>query len=188
MMLTLGQAAKEVGLSKTAISNAIKKGRLSAKRKESGAYEIDPAELFRVYPPKGSSNGQELMNVDPVKSQVSGVNKEMLEEKVDGLTNLISEKDKQIERLIRENEKTEELLDTQIEQSKRITLLLENKSNSGVGEWEKVTKALEARLANQEKAEKDREEREEKILRQNKLLRNALKEERSRGFFKKLFG
>ncbi|MCP4306942.1 MAG: hypothetical protein GY788_19100, partial [bacterium] len=49
-------------------------------------------------------------------------------------------------------------------------------------------KALEARLANQEKAEKDREEREEKILRQNKLLRNALKEERSRGFFKKLFG
>lgn len=188
MMLTLGQAAKEVGLSKTAISNAVKKGRLSAERKESGAYAIDPAELFRVYPPKQSSNSQGLTNVNPKKSQVDGVNKELLEEKVDGLTTLLSEKDKQIERLIRENEKTEELLDTQIEQAKRITLLLENKSNSGAGELERSFKVLEQRVANQEKAEKDREERQEEILQKNRALRKALHEERSRGFFKRLFG
>jgi hypothetical protein len=49
-MLTLGQAAKETGLSKTAISRAIKSGRLSAIKNEQGEYQIDPAELFRVYP------------------------------------------------------------------------------------------------------------------------------------------
>lgn len=48
-MLTLGQAAKETGKSKTAIANAIKEGRLSATRLEGGQYQIDPAELFRVY-------------------------------------------------------------------------------------------------------------------------------------------
>jgi hypothetical protein len=49
-MLTLGQAAKETGLSKTAISRAVKNGRLSAQKNEQGEYQIDPAELFRVYP------------------------------------------------------------------------------------------------------------------------------------------
>lgn len=49
-MLTLGQAAKEAGKTKTAIANAIKAGRVSATRDERGQYQIDPAELFRVYP------------------------------------------------------------------------------------------------------------------------------------------
>ena len=48
-MLTLGQAAKLVGLGKTTITRAIKAGRLSATRREDGSYEIDPAELTRVY-------------------------------------------------------------------------------------------------------------------------------------------
>lgn len=53
-MLTLGQAAKDTGLSKTAIARAIKSGRLSANRTEQGEYQIDPAELFRVYPVTGN--------------------------------------------------------------------------------------------------------------------------------------
>jgi hypothetical protein len=51
MKLSLGQAAKEVGLDKSTLSRAIKSGKLSAHRKESGGYEIDPAELFRVFAP-----------------------------------------------------------------------------------------------------------------------------------------
>ena len=46
---SLTQAAKEVGKSKPTISKAIKTGRLSAKKVGVG-YEIDAAELFRVYP------------------------------------------------------------------------------------------------------------------------------------------
>jgi hypothetical protein len=49
-MLTLGQAARLTGLGKTTLARAIKTGRLSAGRKPDGGYEIDPAELSRVYP------------------------------------------------------------------------------------------------------------------------------------------
>ena len=50
MAYTLGTAAKETGKSKTTIKRAIDKGRLSAKKNEAGEWEIDPAELHRVYP------------------------------------------------------------------------------------------------------------------------------------------
>ena len=59
MHLTLGQAAKEVGRSKPTILNAINKGRISARKSETGAWEIDPAELFRVYKRVESSNGED---------------------------------------------------------------------------------------------------------------------------------
>lgn len=51
MFYTLGQAAKATGLSKPTIAESIKKGRISARKNESGVYEIDPAELHRVYAP-----------------------------------------------------------------------------------------------------------------------------------------
>lgn len=51
MPYTLGQAAKATGITKTTIAEAIKKGRLSASKDDSGRYQIDPAELHRVYPP-----------------------------------------------------------------------------------------------------------------------------------------
>src|SRR5918992_2033070 len=50
-MLTLSEAAKETGLTKPAIFKSIQKGRLSASKDEKGQWLIDPAELFRVYPP-----------------------------------------------------------------------------------------------------------------------------------------
>lgn len=50
MKLTLGQAAKESGKSKATISKAIKSGKLSVIAQTSAGYEIDPAELFRVFP------------------------------------------------------------------------------------------------------------------------------------------
>lgn len=52
MKLTLGQAAKECGVSKGTISKAIKSGRLSIAGKSSAGFEIEPSELFRVFPKK----------------------------------------------------------------------------------------------------------------------------------------
>lgn len=46
--LTLGQAAKLTGKSKSTLSAAIKNGKLTARRLGAG-YEIEPSELFRVY-------------------------------------------------------------------------------------------------------------------------------------------
>jgi len=54
--LTMGQAAKETGVSKATLSKALKNGRLSYVTKTTAGYEIDPAELFRVFPPKPSAS------------------------------------------------------------------------------------------------------------------------------------
>jgi len=48
-MYSLRDAAEAVGLGKPSILKAIQKGRISAKKNELGQWEIDPAELHRVY-------------------------------------------------------------------------------------------------------------------------------------------
>ena len=50
MKYSLADAAKAVGKNKTTIQRAIKNGRISAAKSDLGAYEIDPAELHRVFP------------------------------------------------------------------------------------------------------------------------------------------
>ena len=49
--LSLNQAAKEAKTAKATLLKAIRDGRMSAPKNDKGYYEIDPAELFRVYPP-----------------------------------------------------------------------------------------------------------------------------------------
>jgi len=56
MYVTLGEAAKLTGKSKTSILRAIKDGRLSYAEKNEHSYKIDTAELFRVYPAVSDSN------------------------------------------------------------------------------------------------------------------------------------
>ena len=56
MSYTLGQAAKATGKSKMTIQRAIKSGKISAIRKEDNSYNIDPAELHRVFPPVSESD------------------------------------------------------------------------------------------------------------------------------------
>lgn len=69
--LSLGQAAREVGVAKSTITNAIKKGKLSATKNSDGSYDIQPVELFRAYPSgarKGvRTQGNETAQLDDVK-------------------------------------------------------------------------------------------------------------------------
>jgi len=51
MKHTAGTAAKAVGKTKSTITKAIASGKLSAVKNDNGAWEIDVAELHRVYPP-----------------------------------------------------------------------------------------------------------------------------------------
>ena len=53
-MLNLSEAAKESGLSKSAVWRAVNSGRLPATRTFAGDDRIDPAELHRVFPPGGA--------------------------------------------------------------------------------------------------------------------------------------
>lgn len=74
-MLTLGQAARMTGLGKTTVARAIKAGRLSATRTELGNYEIDPAELSRVFPiqPVTETNGATVADTVPVVHHATAV-------------------------------------------------------------------------------------------------------------------
>ncbi len=51
MGISAKEAATLVGLSKGAIINSIKSGRLSAEKDLNGEWKIEPVELFRVYTP-----------------------------------------------------------------------------------------------------------------------------------------
>ncbi len=50
MALTLNQAAKTCGRSKSTLLEAIRSGRMSAPKDDRGRYVIDPAELHRAFP------------------------------------------------------------------------------------------------------------------------------------------
>ena len=55
-MHTIATAAAAVGRNKTAILRAIKAGKISVAKDENGEWQIDPAELHRIYPPLRSAS------------------------------------------------------------------------------------------------------------------------------------
>lgn len=57
--LTLGQAAEMCGWSKGALSKAIKSGQMSVHAKTKAGFQLDPAEVLRVFPKKTETQGNE---------------------------------------------------------------------------------------------------------------------------------
>ncbi|MBV9309074.1 MAG: hypothetical protein JOZ45_23210 [Acidobacteriaceae bacterium] len=55
MAYTLGEAAKACGMSKAGIAKALANNKVSATKDAFGRWQIDPAELHRVYPSKFSN-------------------------------------------------------------------------------------------------------------------------------------
>lgn len=87
MKHTLRTAAKACGMGKTAIYNAIKSGKLSAIKGAGGSYEIDPAELHRVFPPALSEqqNGQNRPDRDSLENTHLREKIQLLESVLDDL-------------------------------------------------------------------------------------------------------
>ena len=84
---TLGQAAKATGKQKSTILEAVRKGRISAAKDDLGRYQIDPAELHRVYPPIVQTERDETPT-NPSKT-------ELLEEKIKFLEREIARLERQ---------------------------------------------------------------------------------------------
>jgi|GraSoiStandDraft_11_1057310.scaffolds.fasta_scaffold611993_1 chromosome segregation ATPase len=86
-MLTLAEAAKETGLTKPAIFKSIQKGRVSATKDDKGQWRIDPAELFRVYPPAAkkaitetqTGNLELLLKLKEVETKLEVTEKRLLD-------------------------------------------------------------------------------------------------------------
>ena len=94
MYLSLGKAAKEAGVAKSTISKALSSGKLSYREKNSDGYQIDPAELFRVYPKSAKTDADEPSLDDWQLGQAPYSAK--FEIQLAGLKSLIAEKDRRI--------------------------------------------------------------------------------------------
>ncbi len=66
--LSLREAAEQAGTSKSTIWRAIKSGRMSATRTDDGGFAIDPAELFRAFPPQRPSEHSTGQDTTPDRS------------------------------------------------------------------------------------------------------------------------
>lgn len=58
MSLSPADAGKHVGLTKQSVMKAIRSGRLSATRDAKGEWQIEPVELFRVWPAVNQDTGK----------------------------------------------------------------------------------------------------------------------------------
>ena len=112
--LTLSQAAKATGKSKSVISKALADSRLSYMEKDASGYKIDPAELFRVFEPKsadepqndndeGSGTGQNTKKNDS-QSNALRMENNLLSERLKDKEERISELKDERERLIGEKD------------------------------------------------------------------------------------
>lgn len=95
--LTLGQAATVCGRNKTTIMRAIKSGLLSAQRDDFGHYQIDPAELHRVYP---KPETQLALSAEKQRDATENATlKEVYEARLQALKDILAVKEEQIEGL-----------------------------------------------------------------------------------------
>lgn len=97
MYYSVKQAAEATGKTKPTILRAIQKGKISAKKDEHGEWEIDPAELHRVYEPV------------PVGTDThTDANGTADSREIELLREMLADKDRQIESLNRRLEAVDE--------------------------------------------------------------------------------
>lgn len=84
MYHTLGEAAKATGKQKSTILDSIRKGRISAQKNDFGQWQIDPAELHRIYPPVSQNVQSEggSVQVEREETNTTPPKIELLEEKI----------------------------------------------------------------------------------------------------------
>lgn len=104
MVYTLGEAAKATGKSKATISKAIKSGRISAKKGDTGAFAIDPSELHRVYPLTVEVEQKETPVSSTVNTKSDGLIRE-LQARLEAAQERISDKETVISDLKEDRDK-----------------------------------------------------------------------------------
>jgi hypothetical protein len=90
MTYSLQQAAEATGKSKSTIQRAIKSGKISAGEDVHGNYQIDPAELHRVYPPKPLRNDAESDERDDTQQDNSLVETTVLRVELQQMRELLN--------------------------------------------------------------------------------------------------
>lgn len=114
MSYSLKQAATATGRTKPTILRAIQLGKISAQKDEHGEWQIDPAELHRVYKPVSKD--------EPLGTPVSDI---AAQREIELLREMLSDKDKQIDRMLADKDRQIENLTSRLEsmeEERRTTL------------------------------------------------------------------
>lgn len=114
MVYTLGEAAKATGKSKATISKAIKSGRISAKKGDTGAFAIDPSELHRVYPLTVEGEQKETPENVDANTQSDGLIRE-LQARLEAAQERVSDKEAVISDLREDRDKWRQQATTLLE-------------------------------------------------------------------------
>lgn len=121
--LTLGQAAEMCGWSKGAISKAIKSGKMSVHEKTKAGFQLDPAEVLRVFPKKTETSLSEQLETPEKRIGNSAVSAE-----VNALRQQIStvelERTREREQLTDRIESLQQMLADEKSERRQLTALL----------------------------------------------------------------
>ena len=124
MGYSLGEAAKEIGVSKPTVQRAIKAGRLSATRRDDGSYDIDPAELSLAFPAVTRNSN---VTHDLKRDETVGETR-VLQAEIDGLR-------EQVTLLKDERDDLRRRLDAEAEERRRVTALLTDQRPARRRKW-----------------------------------------------------
>ncbi|HTV30945.1 MAG TPA: hypothetical protein VMF32_24635 [Xanthobacteraceae bacterium] len=95
MPYSLKQAADATGKTKPTILRAIQSNKISAKKDEHGEWEIDPAELHRVYPPSPEGDARSDTQTDTRNGKISN-EMDALEQEIALLREMLAERDRRV--------------------------------------------------------------------------------------------
>jgi len=122
--LSLNKAAKEASVAKSTLLEALNSGRMSAGKNEKGHWQIDPSELFRVFPRTGST-GHGEPKPTPYESLQKTTENGALEVEVKMLREMLEE--------------TRADRDSWKDQAQKITALIEDQTARKKGFWARIT-------------------------------------------------
>lgn len=123
MTYSIGQAATATGKSKSTISRAIKSGRISATRSDSGTYLIEPSELHRVFPAV-AGNGSATPQMKQHATQDGTPESALLKQEITHLKALVDD--------------LKQDRDRWHNQAQKITALVEDRTGKSKGWWKKL--------------------------------------------------
>ena len=122
--LSLNKAAKEASVAKSTLLDALNSGRMSAGKNDKGHWQIDPSELFRVFPKTGSTEQGEPKPT-PSESLQKTTENGALEVEVKMLREMLEE--------------TRADRDSWKDQAQKITALIEDQTVRKKGCWARIT-------------------------------------------------
>lgn len=129
--LTLGQAAEMCGWSKGALSKAIKSGQMSVHAKTKAGFQIDPAEVLRVFPKKTET--QENEQSETIAKHIGN---SALAGEVEALRQQLAaadiERTREREQLTDRIDSLQRMLDDEKSERRQLTALLTDQSQKSV--------------------------------------------------------